>query len=107
MTIKHALLLPACALLWFLSGCSDQPTAKKEPEKPPEPVTGLSAVYKMYQVARTWAPDLQVLNMVSQHMEGIPEAPGKAGAWEANFTSATQGKSRTYNFAVIEQLPSV
>ena len=102
------MLLPACALLWILSGCSDQSTpVKKEAEKPPEPVTGLSAVYKMYQVARSWAPDALVLSMVSQHMEGIPETTGKAGAWEANFTSPSLSRVRTYNFAIVEQLPSV
>lgn len=105
---RNLLFLPACALLWILTGCSDTSTAvKKEPEKPPEPITGLSAVYKMYQVARTWAPDAQVLNMTSQHMEGIPETTGKAGAWEANFTSAALSRMRTYNFSVIEQLPSI
>jgi hypothetical protein len=108
MTLRHALILPGCALLWILSACSDQSTVtKKEPEKPPEPITGLSAVYKMYQVARTWAPDTQVLSMISQHLEGIPEAVGKAGAWEGNFTSATLGRARTYNFSVVELLPSV
>ena len=92
----------------MLSGCSDQSTAtKKEPEKPPEPVTGLSAVYKMYQMARTWAPDTQVLNMTSMHMEGVPEAPGKAGVWEGNFTSANLSKVRTFDFSIVEQLPSL
>ena len=108
MTRTHLLFLPACALLWILSGCSDQSTAtKKEPEKPPEPVSGLSAVYKMYQVARTWAPDTQVLNMNSGHIEGIPESPGKAGAWEGTFTSASLSRSRAYTFSIVEQLPSL
>src|SRR5690242_18145666 len=108
MTIRRYGLFPACALLWILSGCSDSSTAtKKEPEKPPEPITGLSAVYKMYQVARTWAPDTQVLSMTSGHVEGVPEAPGKAGAWEGTFTSASLGHSRTYSFSIIEQLPSL
>jgi hypothetical protein len=107
MTRRHALFLPGCALLWMLSGCSESTTTKKEPEKPPEPVSGLSAVYKMYQVARTWAPDAQVLNMTSGHVEGVPEAPGKAGAWEATFTSANLSRARTYTFSIVEQLPAL
>jgi hypothetical protein len=108
MNKRYGSLLSACALLCVLSACSDTTTpAKKEPEKPPEPVSGLSAVYKMYQVARTWAPDAQVLSMISQHMEGIPEAPGKAGAWEANFTSAALSRVRVYNLSIVEQLPSI
>ena len=108
MTTRHASFLPVCALLWILSGCSDQSTAtKKEPEKPPEPVSGLSAVYKMYQVARTWAPAPDVLNMVSQHLGGIPEATGKAGAWEGTFTSTSLGRSRTFTFSIVEMLPDV
>jgi hypothetical protein len=92
----------------MLSGCSDQSAAtKKEPEKPPEPTSGLSAVYKMYQVARSWAPNPAVLNMVSQHLPGLPEAPGKAGAWEGTFVSDSLGRSRTFTFSVIEQLPAL
>lgn len=109
MNTRYGLLAPVCALLWILSACSGQPTAtKKEPEKPPEPVTGLTAVFKMFQVGRTWAPgDVQILNMVSLHAEGIPEATGKAGAWEGNLTSATLARSRTYTFSVVEQLPEL
>src|SRR5271157_2556067 len=108
MTTRHVLFLPVCALLWMLSGCSDQSTAtKKEPEKPPEPVSGLSAVYKMYQVARNWDSDAQVLNMTSAHIVGVPESTGKAGAWEGTFTSANLGRSRTYTFSIVEQLPDL
>lgn len=108
MMTRYALFLPACALLWVLSGCSDNSTAtRKEPEKPPEPISGLSAVYRMYQVARTWAPDTQVLNMSSMHFEGVPETPGKAGVWQATFASANLGRSRVYDYAIVEQLPSL
>ena len=47
-------ILPAIALLAILTACSDTPTAtvpKKEPGKV-EPVTGQSAIFKMYQMAR-------------------------------------------------------
>jgi hypothetical protein len=104
---KLPLLL--AGLLLLLTACSEQPatTQKKEPEKPPEPVTGLSALYKMYQVARTWDPRADVLKMESMHSPDIPETPGKAGIWGATFVSSTQGRSHSYTFSLIEQLPSL
>jgi hypothetical protein len=106
--MKKTFLASACALLWILTGCSDQSAAtKKEPEKPPEPVSGLTAVYKMYQVARTWSSDAQVLSMTNAHVSGIPETTGKAGAWEGTFTSANLARSRTFTFSIVEQLPDL
>lgn len=105
--MRKPLFLLIGALLWILTGCSDQTAAKKVPEKPPEPVSGLSAVYKMYQVARTWAPDTQVLTMMNMHVAGVPEGNGKAGAWGATFASASLAKSRTYTFSIVEQLPDL
>jgi len=93
-----------CALLLLLAGCSEQPQTaeKKEPPKPAEPVTGLTALFRMYQVARSWAPDAQVLKMSSIHLLEVPSVPGQAGAWEAVFTSANMGRARTYTYSVIE-----
>jgi hypothetical protein len=94
------------ALLALLTGCSDTPTppaAKKEPEKI-EPVTGQSALFKMYQMARSWGGlEVQVLKMQSVR---IPEAkdfpPGTAGAWQATFVSTAKGSTRDYTFSVAE-----
>jgi len=96
-------------LLLLLTACSEQPAApaKKEPAKPLEPVTGQSALFKMYQVARTWDPRALVLKMESMHSAEIPEVPGKAGMWGATFTSPDQGRSHTYTFSLIEELPSL
>ena len=72
-------IFPAIALLAILTACSDTPTttvAKKEPEKP-EPVTGQTAVFKMYQMARAWAPDAQVMNLQSMRLSEVKDgAPG-------------------------------
>lgn len=99
----------AGALLLTLAACSSAPAPeKKEAAKPPEPITGQSALYKMYQVARTqWAPDAQVLKLDSMHLTEVPEVPGKAAAWEATFTSANLSRARTYTFSVIEEQPTL
>jgi hypothetical protein len=71
-------------------------------EKPAEPVTGQAALYRMYQVVRSWAPDAQVLKMSSIHLLEAPSVPGEAAAWEATFTSASKGRARTYTYSVVE-----
>ena len=103
------LLLLTLGLLLLLTACSEQPAAttkKKEPEKL-EPVTGQSALYKMYQMVRTWDPRAEVLKMESMHSPDIPEEPGKAGMWGGTFVSTTQARSHSYTFSLIEQLPSL
>jgi hypothetical protein len=98
-------LFPAIALLAILTACSDTPAptaAKKEAEKV-EPVTGQSAVFKMYQMARSWAPDSQVLKMQSMRLSEVKDGPpGTAPAWEATFVSAAKSKSRSYTFSIVE-----
>ncbi|HTS24554.1 MAG TPA: hypothetical protein VMH81_01690 [Bryobacteraceae bacterium] len=101
---KLSVLLSVALVL--LTSCSDNtpaPAAKKEAEKPPEPVTGQSALFKMYQVARSWAPDAQVLKMNTVALSDVPDVPrGKAAAWQATFTSATRNQSRSYTYSIIE-----
>jgi hypothetical protein len=91
----------------LLLGCSEQPpppAAKQEPAKPAEPITGQSALYKMYQVARaSWSGDVKVLKLNSIHLDDIPPAPGKAGAWQAMFTSEKLARARSYTYSVEEQ----
>jgi len=97
-------IFPAIALLATLTACSDAPapTVKKEPEKL-EPVTGQSAVYKMYQMARSWAPDSQVLKMQSMHLSEVKDgAPGTATAWGATFVSPAKSQSRSYTYSIVE-----
>jgi hypothetical protein len=102
--MKTPLVTAGTALILLLAGCSDAPkiAEKKAPPPAAEPVTGQSALYKMYQVARTWAPDLEVLKMVSMQMPDVKAEPGKAPAWEATFVSVSRGKARSYTFSVVE-----
>jgi hypothetical protein len=96
----------AVGLSLLLIGCSEpsKPVAKKEPEKPPEPVSGQSALFKMYQKARSsFSADALVLKLNSIHLADVPAAAGKAGAWQATFVSTSLGKTQTYTFSVVEQ----
>ena len=98
------LVVCVSSLLWI--GCSEppKPAAQKEPEKPAEPVSGQSALFKMYQVARaSWSGDSQVLKLNDIHLTDVPAPIGKAGAWQATFVSSSKGKAKTYTFSVIEQ----
>ena len=96
--------LMACPLILMLAACGSTPTTTvKETPKPIEPVTGQSALYKMYQVARSaWSADAQVLTCTSVHLPEVPQAPGKAGAWQAAFTSERLGRKRPYSYSVVE-----
>ncbi|HXB73506.1 MAG TPA: hypothetical protein VNY05_35035 [Candidatus Acidoferrales bacterium] len=97
-------LIIGSALFLMLAGCSETPTttAKKEPEKL-EPVTGETALYRMFGMARTWASDAQVLQLMSIRIsEFTQEVPGKAAAWQATFVSASKSQSRSYSYSIVE-----
>lgn len=107
--MRRSILLPGVALCLLLGGCSEAPPAaeKKEAEKPPEPVTGQSALYKMFQVGRSWAPDAQVLKMNSMLLSQVSNIPpGAAAAWQATFVSAARSQARTYTYSIVEDLPN-
>jgi hypothetical protein len=104
--MRRSTLLLSLASLLFVSACSDAPKPaaekKKEPEAPPEAVTGSSAFFKMYTTARGWAPDVEGLQLQSIHLPEVKAEPGKAGAWRAKFVSARAGRAKTYSYSVIE-----
>jgi hypothetical protein len=106
--MKKPTLVLTAALFALLTACSDTPpaetAAKKEPEKV-EPVTGQSALYKMYQMARGWANDAQVLKLTSLHISEAPDGPpasGAAAAWQATFASAMKSESKSYTYSIVE-----
>jgi len=101
-----------CGLALVFGGCSEQPEktekkAEKSAEKSAQPVTGQTALFRMYQVARSWASDVQVLQMNSMHLTELPDVHGKAGAWQATFVSEARNEARTYTFSVIEAEPNI
>jgi hypothetical protein len=100
------LLFPLCsAMCLLLTSCSDttQTAEKKKAPEKLEPATGQSALYKMYTMARSWAPDAQVLRMNSLALSEVPTVPpGTAAAWQAMFTSAARSQARSYTYSIVE-----
>lgn len=93
-----------CLALILLISCSSKPVQKaKEPPKPVEPVAARAAFQQAFIAARTWAQDLQILQMRNLHVEGTPTAPGKSAAWEVTFASPSKSRARAYTFSAIER----
>lgn len=93
----------SCFLL--LLACADSPrteTKKKEPEKPPEPVTGRYAFHQMFAAARGWAVDIQALRLYSIPLAEVKAEPGRSGAWQATFISPARQRLRSYTYSIIE-----
>jgi hypothetical protein len=106
--MKTFLIILASGLL--LVGCSEQPAppaAAQKEEAKPEPITGQSALFKMFQVARSWAPDAAVLKLTSTHVEGVADQPGKSGGWSAVFVSAERASSRSFTWYAVDQEPTI
>jgi hypothetical protein len=89
----------------LLTACADSPSGsakKKEPEKPPEPVTGRYAFYQMYAAARSWALDLQALRLHSVNITQFKNEGGRAAAWQATFVSPSRQRLRSYTYSIVE-----
>lgn len=108
MKATKLLLVAAAGLAMVLTSCSEQPSTppEKKAEEKPQPVTGQSALFKMYQVARSWASDCQVLKLTSMHITDVPDQPGKAGAWEGTFVSPSHSEARTYQWSAVDSVDS-
>jgi hypothetical protein len=102
LSMKTFLFLPACGLALLMAGCSEQSSAGARKGEKVDPVTGQSALFKMYQVARSWAPDAEVAQMKSVHLTDVPAVRGEAGAWEATFYSPGKSAQRNYTYSVEE-----
>src|SRR5438309_2274871 len=99
------LTVPLTAAICLLAACGGAPTAEKKAPEKAEPITGRTAVYRMYAAARSWAPDAQVLRASSLHIAEAPDGPpesGAAAAWTATFTSATKSQARTWTYSIVE-----
>ena len=98
------LIALATVPLLFVCGCSEspQPAAEKKAVAPPEPVKGRPALYSMFNMARGWAPDVQVLELHSINLPDVKPERGKAAAWMATFVSQQTGHKRSYTYSVVE-----
>src|ERR1700730_12336476 len=97
--------LPFCLTatsLLLMPGCSDATTVERKSEAPPQPVTGRFALFQMFNGARGWSPDVQVLELHSIHMSEVKSERGKAAAWQATFVSPQSARARSYTYSVIE-----
>lgn len=90
------------ALLLLLTACSQSPAPKKAAPKPPEPVTGQSAIFQTYQVARTWAPDAKLLKLESGNIPEAPSTGGKYGFWRAAYVSESKRARREFTWAAAD-----
>ena len=97
-------VLASLGLILLLSSCSDSSTETKakEPEKPPAPVTAQSAFLSTYRAARTWAGDSLPLRIRSINLTDVSAEPGKAGAWEVTYVSASHREAKIYTWSAIE-----
>jgi len=95
-------ILPLSALLLAVA-CSEAPRkeTKKEPPKPVEPVSGRHAFYQMYGTARSWAQDLQALQMQSITLDDVKAKDGKYPAWRVTFVSDSRRSAKTYTYSVV------
>ncbi|MEJ5367979.1 MAG: hypothetical protein WHT08_06660 [Bryobacteraceae bacterium] len=98
------ILLSRCssALLLLLTACSQSPPPRKAAPKPPEPVTGQSAIFQTYQVARTWAPDAKLLRLESGNIPEAPSGSGKYGFWRAAYVSESKRARREFTWAAAD-----
>jgi hypothetical protein len=116
--MKNLFLLSAVTIGFIgLTACSSETAstpapkteteAAKKPTGPPEPVTAKTAYYAMYTPARKWATDLVAISLTSGSVEGVKDADGKFGMWTAIFASPSLRSTRTYTYAVAEQMPAI
>ena len=107
MRAPTIVLTSTCLLI--LASCSNVPQTTEDKEKkteaqaPPEPVTGLDGLVKMYRSARgTLGGDTEPIELKSIHLTDVKAEPGKAAAWQCSFGSASGSKMRMYSYSVIE-----
>ena len=93
-------------LALIVSGCSDSsaPAKKAEVKKPVEalPLSGQSAIFQTFQVARTWAPDAELLTVENGDIPEAKTQPGKSGLWRATYVSLSKHVKREYVYAAAD-----
>jgi hypothetical protein len=112
MDKKLFIAATAVAAAVAMTACSEAPTpteikqaqvaTKQESAKPPEPVAAQTAFYEMYKPARTWAPDLLALSLISNEVPSMKSEDGKFPMWTAVFVSPSRREARTFTYSVVD-----
>ena len=104
MSRQSLLIFSASVLLAFLTGCSSEapPAAAKKEVKPVVPVTGQTASFEMYKVARLWAGDAALLRLENLDIPEAKPEHGKYGAWKGTFASFQKKLKREYMYSVAD-----
>jgi hypothetical protein len=93
-------LFMATWALFFMIGCTSQPTETAPTEKPqpkgPELVTGRVAFQKMYIAARSWANDAQPFRLQSEITGEANGQDGKSSVWRAWFGSPSHRSAKPF-----------
>jgi hypothetical protein len=103
--MKRTLYSGIAVLALMLGGCSSTstaPAAKKE-VKPAEPIGGQTGIFYMYQAARQWNKDAQILNVENVNIDSVKPDAGKYGAWRGTFVSLTAKTQKTFTYSVAEE----
>jgi hypothetical protein len=109
-TLLSSLLAGLIGLTFY--GCSSAPPepakqAEAPKKEPPKPVSGQTALFNMYKVARTWNSDAKVLKVENIDVDGVTPEPGKYGAWRATFISESRSARRDYTYSVSDASATV
>jgi len=94
----------SCVLILMCAACtSEAPKKEAKKEEKIEPITGLTALGRMFMPARAWAGgDVQILSCRSIPVDGVPQERAKSGAWEAVFVAPSKNRARRWTYSVIE-----
>jgi len=65
-------------------------------------VAAQTAFYEMYKPARTWAPDLLALSLISNEVPSMKSGDGKFPMWTAVFVSPSRREARTLTYSVVD-----
>ncbi len=103
LTMRRTLISLATTAFLLLAGCGEDPKPVKKEEKPPEPVTALKAFYAVFGNARSWATDVQVLEIKSIDLDEKHMCKeGKCWAWSVSLISPSKAKLKSFTYSVIE-----
>lgn len=104
---KQSFMILCFGALVLLAGCSSEPAKPAEKPKPPQAITGMSALYKCYTPARGWAADVQPYRLDSQPSADSNGHDGKSLNWRAGFASPAQHSAKPFTWLNGEVSPGV